>query len=374
MRNHAVDGIRGWAALIVVLAHFYKELFSQLVPELNSPFLAISFSGHLAVLIFFVLSGDALSTAFFEKYNYDSLTRLVITRYFRLTFLIAISCLAVYLLMIFNLSYNLEASEILGREDWLGSFINFSPSFTGYFRYAFYDVYYNHSAENSYNPFLWTMAIELLGSFVIFLNLCIFKRIENPIIFLLLQALFFWVFGSYVSLFILGMLLSYYRSVGVIEKLRSIAWMNNFTMILFAFSVVLISLVLTSHDSLLGHPISRLVNHNRFGLFWAGLLILLVYLNSSLNRFFSNKVSRFLGKISFPLYTIQFAVLISVTSFLIILADSHNKLNPQSVILIASCSVIITILVSCPIYLLELSYLNFIKRLYFKYFKKRETH
>jgi peptidoglycan/LPS O-acetylase OafA/YrhL len=36
-RNSEIDGIRGWAALLVLTFHFFKETFTGLFSELNHP-------------------------------------------------------------------------------------------------------------------------------------------------------------------------------------------------------------------------------------------------------------------------------------------------------------------------------------------------
>src|SRR5262245_41931407 len=63
-RVHEIDGVRGWAALSVLFFHLFWELFGGVVPAFRSSILRFWLDGPLAVYIFFVLSGDALSWPF----------------------------------------------------------------------------------------------------------------------------------------------------------------------------------------------------------------------------------------------------------------------------------------------------------------------
>jgi peptidoglycan/LPS O-acetylase OafA/YrhL len=359
MRNSEIDGLRGWASLVVILFHFYQEIFGNILPQLHSPLFGFVFSGPFAVLVFFVLSGDALSTAFFDKEDYGSLARLVVTRYFRLTFIILLTCLLVYILMVFGLVFNMQAARIVGREDWLGGFLGFEPSFYSVLKYSLYDVYFSHQREASYNPFLWTMSIELMGSMVVFINLFVIKHIKRPILFFVGQLFFFLVFGSYVAAFLVGMIFSYLRSQGGLK-----AWADSRRMAVCAFLVAMLVIAVVSclssmQGSFHGVTWARLVYSSRFGLIWAALLVLSVYMNPWLRGFFSSRFSDFLGKISFPLYAVQFAVLISVYSWGV--TKLEGNLGWMVCLSMATGAVIVAVVVAWLLYLVERRYLIALK-------------
>jgi peptidoglycan/LPS O-acetylase OafA/YrhL len=85
LRDSSADGLRGLAALNVIIAHFFdgfwpKVLFpvygdlqinssdpSSLEKVLGSPVTTVFFNGHFAVMIFFVLSGYVLATPAVEN-------------------------------------------------------------------------------------------------------------------------------------------------------------------------------------------------------------------------------------------------------------------------------------------------------------------
>ena len=91
-----LDGVRGWCALSVVFFHVYWETFSAAVPAFRNPATGFFFDGHLAVCVFFVLSGEALSTAFFAGKGDAATVRLAIKRYPRLETPILAACLAMF--------------------------------------------------------------------------------------------------------------------------------------------------------------------------------------------------------------------------------------------------------------------------------------
>src|SRR5436190_12566173 len=94
VRALEIDGIRGWASLSVLVYHAFHEMFSRLLPWLNNAWFAPVFDGRLAVCVFFVLSGDALTAAFWARGGTDPrpIDRLLVRRYTRLTIPILMSC------------------------------------------------------------------------------------------------------------------------------------------------------------------------------------------------------------------------------------------------------------------------------------------
>ena len=63
-RLRYLDGLRGWAAVSVVVFHSSWEMLGGIEPSLRSVRLVLINDGPFAVIIFFVLSGFALSTGY----------------------------------------------------------------------------------------------------------------------------------------------------------------------------------------------------------------------------------------------------------------------------------------------------------------------
>jgi len=308
-RINEIDGIRGWAALVVLLYHAFGEMLKFSVPEVHGAWFAPLLAGDIAVAIFFVLSGDALSSGYFASGGYKVIDRLLVRRYLRLTIPIFMSCLLTYMIMIAGLDYHMEASVILQRPDWLGQFLQFNESLIGFLRYSLIGVYIYHTHELSYNPFLWTMSIEMAGSMMVFLLCYLWQRLKKPQWVLFGLVVWLTVIGSFFSLFFAGMLLGYFRQQGYFEKFlhqRS----HQYLALGFVAGIVGISIATAGmHRPAALMPLMLLV---------AIVLVFCFYTQKHIKAFFCNPLSHFLGEISFPLYLVHFQVLISLMSWLVI--------------------------------------------------------
>ena len=307
-RVHEIDGLRGWAALVVLLFHAFQEMLRNVVPGVNNPFLSPFLAGDYAVGIFFVLSGDALSAAFFAGGGPRVVDRMLLRRYFRLTIPIAMACLMTYLVMRLGLDYHAAAAVAVDRPDWLGKFLRFDPSIADCLRYAFVDVYVDHQTSFSYDPFLWTMSIELLGSIYIFGICYVWAGLRKPHWICVAFAVGLWLAGSLFSLFFVGIVFGYERSRGLFRELLVNRPYQIAAAVLLLLTVSYMIVRGASHEPI-GHR-SRFVIDVLF--------VFIAYSQFQVRSFFANPVSRFLGNISFPLYLIHFQVLISLMSWLVL--------------------------------------------------------
>lgn len=359
-RNFEIDGIRGWAAFIVLIFHFFKETFGGYYPVFNHKVFGVFFDGQLMVFIFFILSGDALSISFFRNMSADKTHRIVIARYFRLTFPIITTCFLSYICLKLNLTYNIEASVVVNREDWLGIFLNFNESFMGLLIYSLEGVYMHHDVYRSYNPFLWTMSIEMLGSIIVFLNIFVLGKIKVEIRLwvLILQTLFFLFFSEFLALFIFGMILGYLRSQGIFKKIDDLKY-NYLFLLIF---ILLVFIIMPFEREHIYHYIDLITlkkfTHLLYNFVYAGLIVFLIYSSNRLKSLFSGGVSLFLGEISFPIYIFQFNVLVTLSSWMIIRFNTLNILDTWKFLLIPVISIACTILLAVCFRFLEKIFLN----------------
>lgn len=344
-RLHEVDGIRGWAALLVLFAHFFGETFGVLFKELHNPITDFLFEGRIMVYVFFVLSGDALSNAFFRRKDLQTNVRLLFSRYPRLTLLIFVSCFLSWLAMKLGLNANVGAAEIVHRGDWLGTFLMFTQTLGGMLKYAFAGVYFG--GYSSYNPFLWTMAVEMAGSLLVFLIvfcLKVFKE-EHWTTMLLALAIFLLFLQQMLALFVIGVLLARLRTEPTWYVARSLA--GNAAMVAaFVGLTLLVGSHLLSHVTSVLHALSfEWVEEELPKMLVSATLVVLIYKASWLKGMMSTQLSRALGKLSFPIYALQFNVLTVVTCNLIVAVNAIGKLDIWSALAIGSASILGTIVV-----------------------------
>lgn len=169
MNIKKIDGLRGWACIVVVISHLSLVFFPQLhafsnekiitIPIFsnihNSPF-CFFFSGTAAVYCFFVLSGFVLFKSYInKKINILNFINLVIKRYIRLAIPATTSCVVAFILFSIHINNN-------NITDW-GTNI-------GKVNLNIFSSIYNGAISpfmkgvSSYNWVLWTMKIEFIGS------------------------------------------------------------------------------------------------------------------------------------------------------------------------------------------------------------------
>lgn len=308
-RLHEVDGIRGWAALSVLIYHMHIEMFIVAWPQVNGFWPRFVIHGPLSVAVFFVLSGDVLASACLAG-GVRAIDAMVVKRYARLTLPIAVSCLLVWLLMNMGLIFNQQASQVLHHEDWLGACLQFAPTAVSLVHYVLYGVYVGHDRHTAYNPFLWTMSIELVGSMLVFLFMYMHGRLRSPKAVLMALALLTFVLKSFYWYFFVGVLFALYRREGLWERLRNLQTSGFFAAmtVLACFAADVWSQNVPAFSAY----ISMLLGP---------LLVSAFYAAPYFVAFFSNRASRFLGNISFSLYLVHFAVIVSLSSWLVLHPD-----------------------------------------------------
>jgi peptidoglycan/LPS O-acetylase OafA/YrhL len=337
LRAFEIDGIRGWASLIVLLFHAFREMLKIAIPAVDSPMLAPLFASDLAVSVFFVLSGDALSLGFFNSSQFGAIDRLVVRRYFRLTVPILMSCLVTLVIMKAGLDYHAEAAQILGRQDWLGGFLTFSPSLYECLKYSLIKVYVAHTTGGSYNPFLWTMSIEMVGSMLVFLACYVWPRLKRSELVCIYLIVGLTMLGSFFALFFAGILFSSWRQRGVFERLLT-SRIHQYTALAAVVLCTFVYIVAGSRAA------SHEVLHRLMIPVLSMTLVFCAYSQRGLKMFFSNGLSRFLGVISFPVYLLQFQVLISLMSWLVVRQyEAKAQLDPASMLSFAAITVAVTI-------------------------------
>lgn len=142
-----LDGLRGVAAIAVILFHCYDLLSLHLAPPLPPYIDSLFFTGHFGVQIFFVLSGFVIAYSTRNaQFNLSFLKDFIIRRSIRLD--------PPYWVVIFSLIFLSMLGSLLFAKDSLYplSFFEVAANF-------FYLQYLSHSP--SILPVAWTLCIEL---------------------------------------------------------------------------------------------------------------------------------------------------------------------------------------------------------------------
>lgn len=165
----ALEALRGYASVIVVLHHFalgflpvFKAQMSEGLPAYT---LGWMLNGTGAVYVFFLLSGFVLTLTYFESGDAKGLLRAAVKRLPRLWPPAAYGVLLGYLTLRLHLNDN-AAAALLSGSDWLEKFAYADQT---------HDVSLLRAAKESitlflryralqFNSNLWTMVVEFYGS------------------------------------------------------------------------------------------------------------------------------------------------------------------------------------------------------------------
>jgi peptidoglycan/LPS O-acetylase OafA/YrhL len=333
-----IGRIEGLGVLSVLFFHAFHELFGAVEPAFRSLIFVLFMNGRLAVAIFFVLSGEALSVPYWGTSDRRYVLRQMLKRYPRLTIPVLFSCLITFLLLKAQLVFSHQAALVV-QSPWLGRFLAFSPSVESFLSYGLFDVYAtNRPEELSYNPFLWPMRIELIGSFLIFVLLLTAPlvgtktaRLLWPVAFIVL------ILKPYYACFLFGLLFSRLHASGAFATLRKVRWLQPASLGALVCAL------------LLGYAAERAAETAYGHIAFAAAAVLFVFFchcNAAMTTFFRSRLSRALGTISFPLYLVQFSVLISFSSFAILFLNGRSELTIPAMTAIALLTVAIGIIAS----------------------------
>ncbi|MCZ7861488.1 acyltransferase [Agrobacterium salinitolerans] len=318
-----LDGIRGWGALVVFMYHLVERFLAHADPRLVPTWSNFLFDGPFAVLVFFVVSGFALSYVNLDE-NRRDLTMAATARYFRLAIPVVITTFAGYCMLKAGLIINLEVSMQTGvSSDWLGRFFDFDPSLYSFVKFSFYNVFFAYYPDLSYNTNLWTISVEFLGSLVVYAYLSIFRR-EGARHWLVAVAMFavFVKIAPYYACFMGGYLAA--EASAKVKIAHSWSLVVELCALMVFYCVVL---TITFHRP----------DTDAAMVILATALVFSVTFSTPLRGIFSTRLSGFLGRISFPFYLIHLFVICSWSAALFVwLPQAGISILPAMAINIAT--------------------------------------
>jgi peptidoglycan/LPS O-acetylase OafA/YrhL len=348
-RLEFLDGVRGWGALIVFLYHLVERFLAHADARLVPTWASFLFDGPFAVLVFFVVSGFALSYANLRG-GLKDLSSAATARYFRLCIPVLVTSFAGYLMLKAGIIVNLEASRLTGvSPDWLGRFFDFEPSFYSFLKFSVFNVFFSYYPDLSYNTNLWTISVEFLGSLVIYAYLAIFRRDGKPhwIIATAMFAVFLKI-APYYACFVGGYLVA--EAVFNARIAPSWKWVVEMCALVGCYAV---AMVITFFRPGSDAPMALL----------ATVLVLSIAFSTPLKRFFSTRLASFLGKVSFPFYLTHLFVICSWSSALFVLLPRMGVPTMPSLALNIVTSLAISIAVAVALVPMERFSIRYSKRI-----------
>jgi len=339
-----LEGLRGIAAIIVILSHFvvgfYPALYNGNTEEMHTESkiestiydtpLNLPYAGNFAVCIFFVISGFVLSNRFFLTQNKKTIIEMAIRRYFRLLLPVLFSIVLAYVLLKSSLFFNIEVGEITHSTWWLSKFYNFSANFIGMLKQGFFGVFFKN--ETSYNTLLWTMTYEIYGSLTIFATLYFFGNSKiRHIVYIILIIL---LIDTYYSAFIYGLLLSdiYNKNYNSIEcwkpKLYIIPILLIVGLLIGAYPPITPSITSIYNYINLTNFNSMILYHNIGAL----MVTASILISTRLKEIFSIKMLTHIGRISFSTYIIHLIIICSLSSYIFLTLSKFLSYNINFVI------------------------------------------
>lgn len=353
-----LDGLRGWAALFVILHHLELGFFPAIkgsndgISPVLGPFSFIV-DGPLAVAIFFLLSGIVLAEAVQAALHRHGpqkigLTGLVIKRWLRLGLPIVVTGLLMLALFVSVGNHTREASAISGS-DWMQTLFppGYHPAFLDVLREATIGAFVGPQTP-VHDPVLWTIRVEFLGSILVFL-LCLFipegfaRLAACAISCALLIAIPAWL-PNFCALFAIGVALHDIAN-------RAHRWLEVRALacdVLGLAAILTATMIYPVLNLLVPELMQRLGDFvDPFGHMsqWTARSILIVVgtlISPTAQTFLSLPASIFLGRISFGLYLLHLPIFFSIGIGSYLAIDriwGHDPAAVMASLLVVLCSI-----------------------------------
>lgn len=365
-RQTHLDGLRGIAALLVVVSHaiitFDFALYTGRAEDSHGPWdiaisgapLLLPLAGNLCVCVFFALSGYVLSQSLCKTRL--AILPLIIKRYIRFAVPMLAVCLLSWALLSGGCMNNQELST-LTRSSWLQNQMHQAASIENAIAEGGWrGLLHAADFKLSYDSSLWTMPIEFAGSVVLILAFALARRVGADLLNPGLGTLFiFWLLAvigctSYLGLFAVGALMS-------LSGLQRHVSPRTAGMLLFT-GLFLGTIPYSVHPWSVVRPFvhwpyspipSIPFPYSGLPIFHAiGAIFILAAANSlpQLRRFLERPVVQFLGQISFPLYLVHIPLMMSAGAAIALQLDRYDLPLPWIAALSGVAFVLISLLVA----------------------------
>jgi peptidoglycan/LPS O-acetylase OafA/YrhL len=378
-----LEGLRGIAAAIVVLYHLVLGFTPKgvgTVPHGHGFFdVIIQFglgllNGGAAVAVFFVLSGFILSLPFAKDRRCSRIAVALLKRWPRLAALTTIACLFAWAAIQLGADHYKQAASVIGT-GWMATHGNapldgYRLTWWGAAKEGLVSAF--TTGDVHFDSPLWTMRIELFGSFAIFLAAPILFAIQSwPLRLALIGTAMALAGGTYPVTYLSDFLTGTIIAMLYVED-RLPAFNNWQAGLVGVIGIYLFSF--TYEQKLLIHaPLKSIMPAGDTSHFvWdagAVCMILVLLGNPALRRAFSKTWAVWLGLLSFPIYLLHGPIMLSAgaTSFL----GGLGTLGVAgSAILAAAFSIALTLLCAVPLVWVDQSWTRILNRVTGIFIKK----
>jgi peptidoglycan/LPS O-acetylase OafA/YrhL len=286
-------------------------------------------------------------------------------RWFRLFLPAFMSVMLSWLLFHFNLYAYREAAAI-SKSGWLLTFgfaMNppFDPTFLAALKDGMREAIYHDN--RSFNPPLWTIHIELIGSYIAFAFAALIGSLRGrnwaiALAFLLL-GLTTYFFEPWLSAFLAGTLLAFYTPR--FESLKNTTGLAFLTL----------GIVFLGYREPIGfygflgflNPINGEILRSYTSTIGAVLVMMSFVGFEPLRRHLQGPVARLLGRMSFPIYLVHIILLFSLGSAAFVLAKDTNSYN--SSLMVAALALVPAILALAGLFaVIDLKWIAFVNRVF----------
>eukprot|EP01135_Chromosphaera_perkinsii_P001380 Nk52_evm11s165 gene=Nk52_evmTU11s165 len=328
-RYEYLDGLRGFACFVVVLDHWEALLHASARSSYKywgmfTPMDGLT-RGIFAVRIFFVLSGFVLSAPLvkgFARGHYTQtvgkIARMSVARFPRL---------AIPAIIAYYIAYIQYASRMVG---WNPNNVDSevfhqaakTPSFFAVVSQSLWGLWNREDSMPGnvglMNNAMWTLPVELRGSFVVFLFALVLSHVRSACprrafllgTFYLCSDWFAWCLP-----FLGGVWLAQVKHEGMIhrwaEYVKQRKWLSILLPVLFP--------ILMWPGRKFGSDMYMVGSFNTplpVGEYWmsflATVMVIMIMLSSHLIKFFDSAFMQFIGRISFSVYLLHFPMIYSI--------------------------------------------------------------
>lgn len=358
-----LESIRGLAALSVLWAHILATYIPVAsvgpgsIADNKHNFLVTLFygipfgftaSGHFAVVLFFTLSGFVLTYKYFQTHAISELQKQAAKRYFRLAIPVFFIVMTSWVMVSAGLLSNTAKIVAITGSPEAGRVFNFIPTFWSALYDATFGVLVNGNVQ--YNPVLWTMSIEFIGSFVLFGLITVIGNMKYRWIFYIFSIIF--LNHSYYTCFILGAILAdASTNTNLIQQIRE------------KVSPVYVYVALACVAALASFPypdrgadgqkfhtiifpgVDPVLSFQIWHFIAAALLLLIILTRKEIQALLSIRPFVFIGGISFSLYLTHYLILHSLGDTIFVKMVQHYGVN-RSTFVAATSTLVVTLIVS----------------------------